>query len=337
MRKKLWGAVIGLSGLLLTGCTFGRLSGGQETAENSQTLQLKIALQNEEDHPLCQGMKRFGELLEEETGGRIRLELHFGGELGDAETMVSGMQSGVLDGGMLTSGVISGYGCEKMKVFALPYLFDSVEEARRFEKSEPGEALFDQVQTSGSRMICIGAYQEGARNYCFREKNVRVPEELKGLRIRCQDGEIYRSAVEALGAEAEFIPFSRLYSALQSGVVDGAEQPLSGFVLNHYGDVCRYYVMDQHEISPNLILFSEVSWNYLDEEDRERIRTAFEKSVPYFEELSDRQDETWLQMIRDSSVTVTEVNIRQWKEASSALYSRYEEEFGDVLKEIQKE
>lgn len=89
---------------------------------------------------------------------------------------------------------------------------------------------------------------------------------------------------------AQSVAFSELYSALQSGVVDGAEQPLSGFVNNAFQEVAKYYVMDQHEISPNLILFSEATWNQLSQEDRDLIEESFQESVPYFEELSDSKD-----------------------------------------------
>lgn len=295
---------------------------------------LKFALQNGETHPLCQGVAKFGEILEEKSEGRIKLELFYSGTLGDKASTVQGMQTGTIDAAMLMSGVIADYGCDELGVFTLPYLFDSVAHARAFEKGGDGKALLDTVQSSGSSMVCVGAYQESARNYFFTKKRVEKPADMKNMQIRCQEGSIYYDSVEAVGAFAQSVAFSELYSALQSGVVDGVEQPLSGFVNNAFQEVAKYYVMDQHEISPNLILFSEVTWNRLSPEDQQLIRDCFEESVPYFEELSDAKDEEYLQTIKDSGTEVIDVNVAEWQEACASVYDKHGQSYAKVIEQI---
>lgn len=309
---------------------------GAESEETpaGESYTLKFALQNGESHPLCQGVARFGEILEEKSEGRIKLELFYSGTLGDKATTVQGMQTGTIDAAMLMSGVIADYGCEDLGVFTLPYLFDSVAHARAFEESDAGKALLDTVQSSGSSMVCVGAYQESARNYFFTKKRVEKPSDMKNMQIRCQEGSIYYDSVEAVGAFAQSVAFSELYSALQSGVVDGAEQPLSGFVNNAFQEVSDYYVMDQHEISPNLILFSEVTWNRLSAEDQQLIRECFQESVPYFEELSDAKDEEYLQTIKDSGTEVIEVNVAEWQEACASVYDKHGQVYAEVIEQI---
>lgn len=316
--------------------------GNSTPAENTQpasepggeTYVLKFALQNGENHPLCQGVAKFGEILEEKSGGRITLDLAYSGSLGDKATTVQGMQTGTIDAAMLMGGVIADYGCDQLKVFSLPYLFTSVTQARNFEKSDAGRALLDTVQSSGTRIVCIGAYQESARNYFFKDTRVEKPEDMKGLQIRCQEGSIYSDAIEALGAYSETITFSELYSAIQSGVVDGAEQPLSGFVNNAFQEVSDYYVLDQHETSPNLILFSEVTWNRLSDADKALVMEAFNESVPFFEEISDAKDAEYLQTIKDSGTEVIEVNVADWQAACSSVYDKYGEEYKDIIDAI---
>lgn len=305
-----------------------------KAAPAGESYTLKFALQNGETHPLCQGVAKFGEILEEKSEGRIKLELFYSGTLGDKASTVQGMQTGTIDAAMLMSGVIADYGCDELGVFTLPYLFDSVAHARAFEKSDNGKALLDTVQSSGSSMVCIGAYQESARNYFFTKKRVEKPEDMKNMQIRCQEGSIYYDSVEAVGAFAQSVAFSELYSALQSGVVDGAEQPLSGFVNNAFQEVSKYYVMDQHEISPNLILFSEVTWNRLSPEDQQLIRECFQESVPYFEELSDAKDEEYLQTIKDSGTEVIDVNVAEWQEACASVYDKHGQVYADVIEQI---
>ena len=339
MKKIFWGVAGCVLAFMLAGCFYRQGSGHiihdlTEEQNLEERIELQIALQNEENHPLCQGMKKFGEILEEETKGRIALELSYGASGGDQMAAVRGVQSGTIDGAMLPAGVVSDYGCAQLKVFNMPYLFDSVAHARAFEKSIFGRALLDSVQESESRMVCIGTYQEGARNYFFKEQDVRVPEDMEGLVVRCQEGDIYRRVVEALGASARSLAFSELYSALQSGVVDGAEQPLSGFVINGYSSICSYYILDQHEISPNLILFSEAVWDQLGPEEQEAIRYAFDQSVEYFEKISDQKDEEYYKEIEAAGVTIRRVDIKEWKEASRSVYEAYEKEFGAIIEQI---
>lgn len=309
-------------------------SAAEKEASAGEAYTLKFALQNGENHPLCQGVAKFGEILEEKSEGRIKLELFYSGTLGDKATTVQGMQTGTIDAAMLMSGVIADYGCEDLGVFTLPYLFDSVSHARAFEESDAGKALLDTVQSSGSSMVCIGAYQESARNYFFTKKRVEKPEDMKNMQIRCQEGSIYYDSVEAVGAFAQSVAFSELYSALQSGVVDGAEQPLSGFVNNAFQEVSDYYVMDQHEISPNLILFSEVTWNRLSPEDQKLIKDCFQESVPFFEEMSDAKDEEYLQTIKDSGTEVIEVDVAEWQKACASVYDKHGQAYAEVIEQI---
>lgn len=303
-------------------------------APSGETYTLKVALQNGENHPLCQGVAKFGEILDEKSGGRLKLDIYYSGSLGDKASTVQGMQTGTIDAAMLMSGVIADYGCDKLGVFTLPYLFDSVEHARVFEKSDHGRALLETVQSSGSSMVCIGAYQESARNYFFTKKRVEKPSDMKDMMIRCQEGSIYYDSVEAVGAFAQSVAFSELYSALQSGVVDGAEQPLSGFVNNAFQEVSKYYVLDQHEISPNLILFSEVTWNRLSAEDQQMIRECLEESVPYFEGMSDAKDEEYLQIIKDSGTEIIDVNVAEWQDACSSVYDKHGQVYADLIEQI---
>lgn len=306
----------------------------ESEASAGESYTFKFALQNGENHPLCQGVAKFGEILEEKSDGRMKLELFYSGTLGDKASTVQGMQTGTIDAAMLMSGVIADYGCDELGVFTLPYLFDSVDHARAFEKSSQGKELLDTVQSSGSSMVCIGAYQESARNYFFTKKRVEKPEDMKNMQIRCQEGSIYYDSVEAVGAFAQSVAFSELYSALQSGVVDGAEQPLSGFVNNAFQEVSDYYVMDQHEISPNLILFSEVTWNRLSEEDQQLIRACFQESVPYFEELSDGKDEEYRKTIQESGTEIVEVNVAEWQDACASVYDKHGQVYAEIIEQI---
>ena len=321
--------------VVMISISFAFAMGSSESGSSgSDKITLKFALQNGQNHPLFQGVAKMAELIEEKSDGRISVQLFYSGSLGDKTSTMQGLQTGTIDGAMLMGGVIADYGPKQLKVFTLPYLFDSVEHARAFEKSPEGQAVFDTVQSSGSRMVCIGAYQESARNYFFVKKEVKTPDDLKNMMIRCQEGSIYYDTMEAMGANVQSIAFSELYSALQSGVVDGAEQPLSGFVSNAFNEICKYYTMDQHELSPNLILFSEVTWNKLSDSDKALIKEALLESVPYFEEISDAKDAEYLEIMKESGVKITTVDISKWQDACKPVYEKYGKEYSDIITSI---
>lgn len=334
MKKIMTFMIIALALICFVSCSKSSETASSDAASEPEQIVFKFALQQGQDHPLSKATAKFGEELEKLSNGRMKLQLFYSGTLGDKPSTVQGLQTGTIDAAMLMSGVIADFGCPQLKVFTLPYLFDSVDHARRFEKSDEGRALFDSVQSSGTKIVCLGAYQESARNYFFTSKDVQHPSDMKNMMIRCQEGSVYYDSVEALGASAQSVAFSELFSALQSGVVDGAEQPLSGFVSNAYHEICKYYVLDMHEISPNLTLFSEVTWNKLSAEDQQIIMDAFEASVPYFEELSDAEDANYMQTMLDAGVKVTEVDVSEWQEACSSVYDKYGDEFADIIAQI---
>ena len=157
--------LISLLLIALLAVSFVFAQGSNETGSaKAEKITLKFALQNGQNHPLCQGVAKMAELINEKSEGRITVELFYSGALGNKPSTVQGLQTGTIDCAMLMGGVIADYGASTLKVFTLPYLFNSVEHARAFEKSEYGRADFDTVHSSGSKMVCVGAYQESARN-----------------------------------------------------------------------------------------------------------------------------------------------------------------------------
>ncbi len=316
--------------LTLTGC-----SGNKEEAASNEPTVLKVGLHNPESHPLCQGIKEFGEILEEKTDGRYVLDIYYGGQLGNKPTHLQSLQTGVLDITMIMSGPIIDFGAKDLSVFMLPYLYDNVEHARAVLKSDIGKGLLANIQESGTKMVALGAYQESARNFFFTEKPASTIADLQGMKIRAQEGSMYIETMESFGASATPVAFSELYSALQTGVVDGAEQPLSGYYNNKFQEVAKYYLLDKHEISPNLILFSEVTWNKIPDADKKIIQESFEESVSYFNELSDAADGEYLQKMKDEGVMIIEPeNPQEWRDAVAPVLEKYGKEYSDIITKI---
>lgn len=329
-----------LAAVVLSACSLGgpakQSASEDENGAASQTrIVFKVGLHNPEQHPLCQGIKEFGRILAEKTDGRLSLDIYYGGQLGDKAVHLQSLQTGVLDMSMIMSGVLVDYGAKDLKVFTLPYLFDNVAHARAVEKSAIGKKLIDSIQSSGTRMVGLGTYQESARNYFFKNKRVTKIADLKGMKIRCQEGSIYLETMEAFGASPLSVSFSELYSALQTGIVDGAEQPLSGYCSNQFQEVSKYYLLDKHEISPNIILFSEITWNKLSPKDQALIKEAFDESVLYFNTLSDEKDGELIETIKASGVEILEpANPQEWQDAVAGIYKKYAANYQELIDQI---
>ncbi len=330
MKKLLLIALLGLSVL-----SFAVANGQNETAKETKTMIFKVGLNNPITHPLDQGIVKFGEILKEKSNGRFELQIFPGGQLGKPAVHLQSLQSGVLDITMIMPANLVDYGAKDLKVFTFPYLFESVEHARAFQNTEAGQKLFDSIQTSGTRMVAIGAYQESARHYFFTKKKVTNVADMKGLKIRSNEGAIALENMASLGTNPVSIAFPELYSALQTGIVDGAEQPLSGFYNNQFHEVAKYMVLDGHELAPNIILFSEITWNKLSAADQKLIKDCFAESIPFFNELSESQDSVLMQKILDAGVEVSKPsNPAEWRRAVQSVYDKYGTEYAKTIELI---
>ncbi|MDY0289263.1 MAG: TRAP transporter substrate-binding protein [Sphaerochaeta sp.] len=321
--------------LVLSVLSFAAASGQNEKPQTNQKMTLKVGLNNPLSHPLVQGIVKFGEILGEKSNGKFELQIFPGGQLGKPAVHLQSLQSGVLDMTMIMPATLSDYGAQDLKVFTFPYLFDNVEHARAFQKTEAGLKLFDSIQTSGTRMVAIGAYQESARHYFFTKKKVVNVSDMKGLKIRSNEGAIALENMAALGCNPVSIAFTELYSALQTGIVDGAEQPLSGFFNNQFQEVAKYMVLDGHELSPNIVLFSEITWKRLSAEDQKLVIDSFAESVQFFNQLSDSDDTVLMQKILAAGVEVSNpANPAEWRKSVQSVYDKYGTQYSKTIEQI---
>ncbi len=303
--------------------------------EEIEIITLRCGLNNPDSHPLVQSMFEFNEILKEKSGGRIEIDFFTGGQLGDKATQMQSLQTGALDMYMIMPGMIANYGVEEMNLLNIPYLFDNVEHARAVYETEIGTELLDSIQNSGSKLVGIGMYQEAPRNFFFTEKAVTSLEDLEDMKIRVQSSPIYVELMEAFGASATPIAFGELYSALQTGVVDGAEQPYSGYYANSFHEIAPYYVKTEHQISPNIILMSEITYESFSEEDQQLIKDALNDSKTYFRELSATSDAETIEALEAAGVEILEVDdIEEWREKAKPLHEKYGEQFKDYIAKI---
>lgn len=311
-------------------------AGKSESATSAQKVTVfRAGIANPDGHPLVEAVKDFGAILEEKSEGRFKLDLFPGGQLGDHKTHITSLQTGALDMYMIMGGFLVDYGAEKLSVMMLPYLFENVDHARAVHKSPIGQEVLDAIQQAGTRLVGIGMYQESSRHFFFTKKAVDSIEDMKGLKIRAQPGLIYETLLTSFGCSVVPVSFGELYSALQTGVVDGGEQPLSGYYANRLHEVAPYYLLDGHETSPNYVIFSELTWNTLSAEDQALIREAFAQSVENFNKSSAASDAQIMKKLVEEGVTIIEPkNPKEWADAAASLYDVIAPNYADMIQAI---
>ena len=305
------------------------------SSDSAEKIVFKVGVNNPATHPMGQAWAKFGEILNQKSDGRLQLDIYYGGQLGSKATCLQGLQTGVIDMYMITPNVLADYGAEKLKVLSFPYIFKSIEHARAFEQTSAADDLLNYIQESGTRMVGLGWYQDLPRNYFFSKDIVSNLSQMKGLKIRAQSSSIDLETIKSLGANPVTVAFSELYSALQTGIVDGAEQPYTGFYSNQFQEVTKSMILDNHQIIPSIGLISEITWNKLSDSDKQLVKECFKESSDYWDGLIDTAAVELKQAIQDAGVKVIEPTDKaEWRDAVQPVYDKYGEEYASIINSI---
>jgi TRAP-type C4-dicarboxylate transport system substrate-binding protein len=219
--------------------------------------------------------KFFKEKVEELSGGEIIIDIQGSGVLGTEAQILDGimMDAGTVDISRISAFALTSYGCDKAKLLSIPYTFVGREHFWNFANSELAAEFLNEPQTIGLplRGICYG--EEGFRHFFFKDE-VKGIEDLKGKKIRVSSDPIMTGMVSDLGAAATTVPFTELYTSLQSGVVDAAEQPTANYLSNAFQEVAPYLLLDGHTLGAIQIVITDNAWAKLSEEQQNAIMEA---------------------------------------------------------------
>ncbi len=259
----------------------------------------------------------FKQKVEELTNGEVVINIQAGGVLGTEAQVLDGILSGgdTVDIGRFSAFQFTTYGCQKAKLLSIPYTFANREHFWNFANSELAAEFLAEPQTVGLplRGICYG--EEGFRHFFFRNE-VKGIEDLKNLKIRVSDDPVMNGMVQNLGANPVVVGFTELYSALQTGVCDGAEQPTANYKSNAFPEVAPYFLMDGHTLGAIQIVATDTGWAKLNETQQAAIMEAGKLTQAFNAELSAKMEAEVLEQLKADGVHVIEVtNPDEWFEA----------------------
>jgi tripartite ATP-independent transporter DctP family solute receptor len=260
--------------------------------------------------------RRVGDL----SSGRMRVEIHPSGQLGEERELIEMLQIGSIAMTKVSASPLESF-VPEMAVFSLPYLFRDVDHLRRVLDGEIGESLL--VTGEPFYLRGLAYYDAGPRSFYTTDTPVREPEDLAGLKIRVQKSITSTRMVQIMGGSATPIDWGELYSALQQGVVDGAENNLPSFFLSRHYEVSRYLILDEHTWVPDVLLISTHVWDRLSSEERTWLRTAAAASVVEQRRLWREASEHALAQVRAAGVEVIVPDRSSFRRASEPMLESY--------------
>lgn len=286
---------------------------------------MKIAHTLPTSHPVHAGIEYFAERAAFHSGGRLQLDIFPNGQLGSEPQTLEQMQAGTLDAAKVGGATLGSF-VPAAKVFSLPYLFRSSEHYWAVLTGELGQELLDLLATNDSGgtsgFLGLTYYDAGSRNF-YAQKPITHPDDLRGMKIRVMNDPVAIDMMKAMGASPTPISWGELYTALQQGVVDGAENNPPSFVSSRHFEVCKHFSFDHHSRVPDVLVISEQTWLSLSEEAQGWLRKAASESTAF-------QREAWaagvaeaLEVMKAEGVTIHEADPGPFMEATEGVRNKY--------------
>ena len=271
-------------------------------------------------HSVHQGMVYFGEQLEKISEGKFKVQIYPSQQLGTERQCLELLQIGSLDMTKVSAGVLENFS-PSIKVFGIPYMFKDKEHTFRVLDGPIGDELL--AGTEKYWLKGLGYYDSGSRSFYTIDRPVEQPNDLEGLKIRVMESQTAIDMVKSFGGSPTPISWGELYTALQQGVVDGAENNPPSFYLSRHYEVCKYYIIDEHTVLPDVVLMSTHLWNTLNEQEQKWIQKAMDLSVIEQRRLWSVSEQESLEAVKAAGVQVSYPDKIPFAEMSKSLADQY--------------
>lgn len=323
-------AAFALTAAALTGCAqTGAADSASATAENPLVLTLAHGLS--ETHTVHIAMTEFAEQVEEKTDGRIKVQIFPNGQLGSENENMEQLMAGVLAMTKVSAPGLATYN-ESYHTFGLPYIFDDTEDFYHIMDSDEMQDFF--LSSADDGFVTLTYYTSGARSFYTKDRAIRTPADLKGLKIRVQDMKSQTDMLEALGGIPVAMSYGDVYTSLQTGIIDGTENNETALTTGKHGEICKVYSTDQHAMIPDVMVMSAKVWETISPEDQQIILEAAHASTESHKIAWDAAIE---EAIEEASSTmnvefVNDVDKEAFREATSSMVDEYCAQYPGVQK-----
>lgn len=299
----------------------------------AQNIVLKATDTHPAGYPTVVAVENMGKKLETATNGRIKMQMFPGAVLGQEKEVVEQTQIGAIQIARISLGVV-GPVAPDVDVFNMPFVFRDITHMRKVIDGPIGDELLAKVTASPARLVALGWMDGGARSL-YTKKLVKTPADLKGVKVRMMGNPLFVDTMNAMGGNGISMAYGEVFSALQTGVIDGAENnPPSMFTSNHYTTGAKYYAQTNHLIIPEILVMSKVTWDKLTPADQALVKKMGREAQLDQRVLWDKSVEEYSAKLKAAGVEFVPVDQKLFFDATAPVRAKYGVKFADLMKRI---
>jgi tripartite ATP-independent transporter DctP family solute receptor len=288
---------------------------------------MRLAETHPQDYPTTKGDYEFARLVKERSNGRIVVEVFHSKQLGEERAVIEQVQLGAIDMTRVSISAVSSF-VRDLDAFQLPYLYRDAAHMWKVLDGPIGQEILKKHEAYN--FVGVGWFESGSRNF-YTKKPVKTVADLKGMKIRVQQAPLMVGMVEALGAVATPLPYGEVYSALQSGVVDGAENNWPSYLTTSHFEVAKYFIVDEHTRVPEITVGSKKIFDKLSKEDYALILKAMKDAQPYQFKLWVDFEKVAEKTVKEKGSIVTQVSPQEKQKFMDAMKPVYDKQPPEIM------
>ncbi|HYE39810.1 MAG TPA: TRAP transporter substrate-binding protein [Ramlibacter sp.] len=298
----------------------------------AQTLTLKASDVHPAGYPNVVAVENLGKKLEAATKGRIKLQMFPGGVLGSEKEVVEQTQVGAIQIARISLGVL-GPVVPDVNVFNMPFVFRDEAHMRKVIDGPIGAEILEKITNSPARLVALGFMDSGSRSL-YTKKPVRKPEDLKGQKIRMMGNPLFVDTMNAMGGNGISMGHTEVFGALQTGVIDGAENnPPTLFTSNQYTTV-KYYTQTNHLIIPEIFVMSKITWDKLSKDEQALVRKFSREAQMEQRGLWDKSVAEYTAKLKAAGIEFITTDTKPFYDATAPVRAKYGAQFAELMKRI---
>ncbi|MGO4664815.1 TRAP transporter substrate-binding protein [Bosea sp. 2YAB26] len=289
-------------------------------AAQAQNVTLRSTDIHPDGYPTIEAVKYMGQLLDQRTNGRIKINVFHSAQLGQEKDTIDQTRFGVIDMNRINMAPFNNL-IPATNIPSLPFIFRSVDHMRKVMDGPIGDNLLKDFEKHD--LIGLAFYDSGSRSFYNGKRPIGSPADMKGMKIRVQQSDMFVALVSALGANATPMPFGEVYSALQTGVIDGAENNWPSYESTRHFEVSKFYSTTEHSLSPEVLVMSKRSFDKFNAADQALIKTAAKESVAKMRELWDAREKESEAKVKAGGAQINTVEKQPFIDAMKPVYDKF--------------
>ena len=309
------------------------LAGVLSATASAQNVVMKAHDTHPAGYPTVVAIDSMGKKLDAATNGRIKFQMFPGAVLGQEKEAVEQVQLGAIQIARISLGVI-GPIVPDVNVFNMPFVFRDEAHMRKVIDGPVGDDLLAKISASSARLVALGWMDGGSRSL-YTKKKVTTPADLKGVKVRMMGNPLFVDTMNAMGGNGISMAYGEVFSALQTGVIDGAENnPPSYFTANHYSTPAKYYAQTNHLIIPEIFVMSKVAWDKLSDADKALVKKYSREAQMEQRALWDKSVAEYTGKLKAAGIEFVPVNQKLFFDATAPVRVKYGAQLADLMKRV---